>query len=94
MFHNQGDGNGASSAFFWMPADRSQSVAERQASSLTQELNNHYSIFAYAIEGNDVLEALNESDILKEVTVEDGPWRLVSDDSALDEIMFDQEGFD
>lgn len=79
MFHSKGDNNAASSSFFWIPADQSTNVIERDSSLLFSQLNNQYSLFAYAIEGNDVLEKLQQGDLLVSAVAEDGLWELVYD---------------
>lgn len=84
MMHDKGDNNGASTAFFWIPADQEQTVVERNAGSLFQHLNNQFCLFAYCIEGNNVLESLKPGDVLESATVEDGIWELVQPEESFD----------
>jgi cyclophilin family peptidyl-prolyl cis-trans isomerase len=58
------DGNGASSCFFWVQPDKSQSPAERNSIPAIQRLNSRYSLFAHVVEGNDVLDLLRPGDVL------------------------------
>jgi len=77
MLHDKGDSNGASSSIFWIPADSTQTLLERNSKSLFSTLNNQFSLFGYVVEGNDVLENLKAGDILVSAVVEEGVWRLI-----------------
>jgi hypothetical protein len=87
MYHSKGDNNGASTAFFWIPADSSQTLLERNSKILFSTLNNQFSLFAYAIEGNDVLESLRPGDVLISADVEDGVWKL-EEPNFIDDLLF------
>ena len=77
MFHPRGDGNGASIGFFVLPPDPALSVIERDALPAFQRLENRYSLFAYCIDGNDVLQQLTDGDVLASCRVEPGMWDLL-----------------
>lgn len=77
MFHPRGDGNGASTGFFVLPPDPALSVIERDALAAFQRLENRYSLFAYCIDGNDVLQQLTDGDVLASCRVEPGMWELL-----------------
>jgi cyclophilin family peptidyl-prolyl cis-trans isomerase len=78
MWHGPGDQNGASTAIFSAKLDR---VAVRPTAMdklpLLQRLDNRFSLFAYAVDGIEVLDQLEQGDILVSAMVEDGPWALV-----------------
>ena len=80
------DGNGASASFFWVQPDRSVSISERHQLPVMQWVDGRYSLFAYAIEGLDVLEKLRDGDILLRTQVEDGVWKLVAPDMSFTEM--------
>eukprot|EP00981_Chlorochromonas_danica_P001830 scaffold386_cov174-Ochromonas_danica.AAC.4 len=78
MHHELGDGNGASGAFFFLPADRAQyRVGQLHALPAIQRLNNRFSLFAYAVEGIDALQQLQAGDVLVRTEVLEGAWRLL-----------------
>ena len=77
MFHPRGDGNGASTAFFVLPPEPSVSVIERDSLPQFQRLENRYSLFAYCIDGNDLLQLLTAGDVLASARVEPGLWELI-----------------
>lgn len=76
MLHDKGDRNGASSSIFWLPLDRSKSVQELHNSAIVQRLDSKYCLFAYVIEGNDILQQLRPGDLLVSAKVEEGVWQL------------------
>ncbi len=53
-----------------------QGVRELHRQPAVQRLNDRFSLFAYAIEGLDVMDRLREGDILLRARVEDGVWSL------------------
>jgi cyclophilin family peptidyl-prolyl cis-trans isomerase len=78
MYHDKGDGNGASTAFFWLKQDRAgTNINDIHNQKVIQRLNTRYSLFGYVVEGNDILEQLREDDILVEAQVQPGAWKLV-----------------
>jgi peptidylprolyl isomerase len=79
MLHDNGDRNGASASFFCIPKGSSGAAWEelRQNPILNEKLNQRFSLFAYIVQGRDVLERLRAGDVLKKVDVLDGPWQLV-----------------
>lgn len=81
MYHGVDDGNGASTSFFWLPLDRSKSLQQLHQSPVIQRLNNKYTLFAYVVEGNDILQQLQPGDILDNARVEEGVWKLIQPDS-------------
>lgn len=76
MMHEIGDPNGANSAFFWVKPDRSKTLAERHTQDALARLNARYTLFAYCIDGIDVLEQLKAGDVLVSTEVEGGLWEL------------------
>lgn len=82
MIHDLSDANSASSGFFWLQPDKSMSVSERHMLPSIQRLNDRYALFAYAIEGLDVLEKLRPGDTLVKAKVEEGAWRLLLPDES------------
>lgn len=76
MYHSPQDSNGASSTFFWVRPDPTLTVSERHALPVIKRLNDRYALFAYAIEGLDVLEKLKVGDVLVSTRIEEGAWRL------------------
>lgn len=78
MYHELGDGNGASGAFFCLPADRTRyRVGQLHELPAIQRLNNRFSLFAYAVEGIDALQQLQAGDFLVRTEVLEGAWRLL-----------------
>lgn len=65
-----------------MQPDRSLSISERHQLPVMQWLDSRYSLFAYAIEGLDVLEKLRDGDVLLRTQVEDGVWKLEAPDAS------------
>ena len=79
MYHAPQDGDGASSSFFYVspsPQSEDLNLFERHTSPAIDRLNNYYSLFAYVIEGIDVLEQLKEGDVLVSTIIEDNAWEL------------------
>jgi cyclophilin family peptidyl-prolyl cis-trans isomerase len=77
MLHMPGDGNGASSSFFFVPPDRSITISERHLLPVVTRMNQRFSLFAHCIDGNDVLGQLKSNDVLLSAKVEEGAWRLI-----------------
>lgn len=76
MWHPQNELSGASAAFFSIPFDSSQSVTRRTAELSMSRLNQKYSLFAYCVDGNDVLSNLQAGDVLVRTSVEPGLYNL------------------
>ena len=76
MWHAQNDDAGASSSFFSIPFDNTQSVTARSKKNSMARLNQKYSLFAYCVDGNDVLINLKEGDVLTRAVVEPGLYNL------------------
>tara|TARA_A100001035_G_C27638981_1_gene433640 strand:- start:201 stop:701 length:501 start_codon:yes stop_codon:yes gene_type:complete len=76
MWHSQNDETGASSSFFCIPFDNSKSVTEKTKEVSMGRLNQKYSLFAFCVDGNDVLVNLKEGDILTKATIEQGLYNL------------------
>lgn len=76
MWHNQNELSGASAAFFSIPFDSSISVTQRTAQLSMSRLNQKYSLFAYCVDGNDVLSNLRDGDLLVRAQVEPGLYNL------------------
>ena len=86
MHHVRGDGNGASSAFFWIPPDRATaSPASRTEIPTIARLNTRFAAFAHVVEGTEILTKLRPSDNLLSAEVLDGAWELIvpSDESGV-----------
>ena len=71
-------GNGASTSFFWTRWDPNLSIPKRAALSVTKRLDRKFSLFAYIVEGQDVLERSLRSGqcVVKSIDVLDGPWSI------------------
>lgn len=79
MYHDKGDRNGASSNFFFTPLNyTSTNVYQLNQLPIIQQLNSKYSLFAYVIEGYEVLDNLKPGDIIQSTVVEDGFWDLLN----------------
>ena len=76
MWHSQNELSGASAAFFSIPFDSSQSVTQRTAQLSMSRLNQKYTLFAYCVDGNDVLSNLQDGDLLVRTFVEPGLYSL------------------
>jgi cyclophilin family peptidyl-prolyl cis-trans isomerase len=84
MYHTRGDGNGASSAFFWVPVDRTVTASVRNEQPAFARLNTRFAAFAHIVEGLDIFSKLRPSDILVSAEVKDGAWELTKyDDSEI-----------
>ena len=77
LYHPKGDLDGGAAAFFVVPPDPALTVVERTDTPAFRKLNSRYSLFAYCIDRNDVLQSLVPGDVLVSVTVEKGVWELV-----------------
>jgi cyclophilin family peptidyl-prolyl cis-trans isomerase len=80
MFHSKGDRNGASVSIFFPQVDRKVPVSKLNELPVMQRLNNKYCLFAYAIDGEDIIDRLRPGDIIDSVTVEPGTWKLYQPD--------------
>lgn len=80
MFHSKGDRNGASASIFFPRFNRTMSIVEVDGLPVVQRLNNKYSLFAYVIAGEEVVEQLQTGDIVSSISVQDGLWSLVQPD--------------
>ena len=80
MFHSKGDRNGASASIFFPKFDRQLSSSALDSLPVVQRLNNKYSLFAYVIEGEDLLEELSPGDLIDSAVVEEGMWMLYQPD--------------
>ena len=80
MFHSKGDRNGASVSFFFPQVDRKVPVSKLNELPVIQRLNNKYSLFAYAIDGEEVISRLRPGDVIDSVVVEPGIWKLYQPD--------------
>ena len=71
MYHPLGDRNGGSASFFAIPPK----------SKLTREILNkidkRFAIFAFIVEGLDVLNQLDDDDVVLKTEVEPGNWKLL-----------------
>ena len=76
MWHSQNDDEGGSSSFFCIPFDNTQSVTRRTKQVSMDRLNQKYTLFAFCVDGNDVLTNLREGDVLTKATVEPGLFTL------------------
>eukprot|EP01038_Epipyxis_sp_PR26KG_P006847 gene6847-9374_t len=96
MYHEKGDRNGASSSIFWTRLKREdgQNLMDLHKLAAIQRLNNKYSLFAYVISGNDVLDRLRPGDIITNAVVEDGAWKLFSLDEEGKSEMISVESLD
>lgn len=84
MYHARGDGNGGSSAFFWVPTDRNLSPAERSSMPALARLNTRFAAFAHVVEGAELLSKLRPSDVLLSAEIQEGAWELVNDHAGLE----------
>jgi peptidylprolyl isomerase len=91
LLHEVGDYNGGSAAFFWLPPDRSKSLQQRHMEPAVQRLNYKYALFAYVVDGIDVLEQLREGDVLVSAQVEDGVWDLQTPSGDTEVIAIEEE---
>ena len=76
LWHDQKDVNGGSPAFFTVPFARDIRIGDRDRGDTMQRLNNKYSLFAFCVDGNDVLLNLKEGDVLVRAEVERGVYSL------------------
>lgn len=72
MYHQRGDGNGASSSFFWVPPD-----VKGIEQSVLARLNSRFAAFAHVVEGADILLKLRPSDRIVSMEVVEGAWELL-----------------
>lgn len=78
MWHRKGDQNGASTTIFSAKLDRiSTRATAMDQTPLLKTLDNRFSLFAYAVDGIEILDSLREGDMLVSAIVEDGPWGLL-----------------
>jgi hypothetical protein len=80
MFHSKGDRNGASVSIFFPQVDGKVPVSKLNELPVIQRLNNKYSLFAYVIDGENIINRLRPGDILDSVAVEPGTWTLYQPD--------------
>jgi len=71
LLHPVGDRNGASSTFFVL---RPKSPI---TSEILERIDKRFAIFAYIVEGLDVLNSLGSGDSILDVEVDNGAWQLV-----------------
>tara|TARA_A100001015_G_scaffold166138_1_gene184657 strand:- start:372 stop:2021 length:1650 start_codon:yes stop_codon:yes gene_type:complete len=71
MLHQLGDRNGASASFF------TPRPAVPLSSQLLERLDKRFAVFAFVVQGLDVLPELREDDVLIKAEVEPGPWQLI-----------------
>jgi len=77
MYHGVGDGNGASCSFFTPLWDPSLSNTDRAENPVLSRMNRRFSLFAYLLDDEgDVLRTLKAGDVLEEVEVLPGEWKL------------------
>jgi hypothetical protein len=80
MYHGKGDLNGASSSVFWLPYDHRLRAFNATTSSLgssttgssdavLRAVNRQFSLFAYVVDGADVLPLLRPGDIVLRTTI-------------------------
>jgi peptidylprolyl isomerase len=78
MLHDRGDGNGASSAFFWVPDRSSVSPSVRSEQPALARMNTRFAAFAHVVDGAEILARLRPSDVLLSAEVVEGAWDLIS----------------
>ena len=85
MYHPIENPNGGSSSLFWLPVDHNNRTASNRA--VLQTLSNQYSIFAYVVEGIEVLPLLRTGDLIVSTTVmsEDEDSAMVGEDGSKQE---------
>lgn len=78
MFHPRDFPDDASSSIFWLPLARKPgfNTNKLNAQPLVQRMNNKFSLFAYVVDGGEVLRQLLPGDVITSVKVEEGVWRL------------------
>ena len=76
MYHDDLDSNSGGSAFFSVPFDQSLSVYQRSQLPTMAKMNNKFSLFAFVVDGNDVLVNLKEGDLLVDTKIEAGLFAL------------------
>jgi hypothetical protein len=71
MYHGKGDLDGASASVFWLPYDHRRRCFNSTSSSgsttedaVLRQVNRQFSLFAYVIEGAEVLPLLRPGDIV------------------------------
>lgn len=64
MCHDLSDNNAASGAFFTIGIDTSITANKRSRLPIFQRFDNQFSLFAYAINGNDILQKVEDGDTL------------------------------
>lgn len=85
MYHPRGDGNGGSSALFWVPPDRTNiSPTLKSEQPALARLNTRFAAFAHVVDGVEVLTKLRPSDVIVSAEVLEGAWELSNyDDSGI-----------
>ena len=63
-------------AFFTV--HQSEDFLKLASSSHIQRINNRYSLFAYVVEGFDVLQSVGPGDIIVDTEVINSPWELIT----------------
>jgi cyclophilin family peptidyl-prolyl cis-trans isomerase len=92
MFHAKGDRNGASASLF-LPRFSNQRlgvVAEKvgegvpeggvDVEGVLKRLDNKYALFAYVVDGFEVINQLLPGDLISTVNIEKGMWKLIQPD--------------
>lgn len=79
MYHSRDNPNDASSAFFWYPVNHNASLTMNEIHEfpIIKRLDQKYSLFAYVIEGLDILPKLQHNDIILTTEVQPGLWQLI-----------------
>jgi len=78
MWHPLDDANEATGSLFWLPLDHClNSVQALAQQPLVRRLDSKYSLFAYVVQGGEVLPLLRAGDVVIGTTVEPGLWQLV-----------------
>ena len=76
MNHEIGDPNGGTADFFFVRPDRSLSVQERYTSPSVRRLDARYTLFAYCVDGIDILEQLRAGDKIVGMKLIDGCFSI------------------
>eukprot|EP01041_Mallomonas_annulata_P007048 gene7048-14342_t len=77
MYHDEMDTNSASSAFFFLLPNNTVSPTVRNQEPIISRLDNRYALFAYIVNGVDLIESFKPGDVLSSANVEAGVWDLI-----------------
>jgi len=71
LFHPLGNRNDASASFFVIPPE------SKPTRRILDKIDRHFAIFAFIVDGLEVLNTLGDDDALLRAEVEPGPWKRV-----------------